>query len=100
MARSANSATVDDATPTEIYPTDSLPCEEFWIRCDSGSAVPLEVRVQNVAADHNIHDDDDFVVINAGDALTFAASVDNPINSIRVDGSGGTATYSWSVTKA
>lgn len=93
MPRTWNSQT-QGATFAEILTAgDSI--RGFSIGCDSGSAAALLVRVQN--ENENIHGDTESYAIAAGGSKSFYASAENPITSVQVSGSGGTATYSGTV---
>lgn len=101
--RAWNSQTVATATNTQAL-SGLQGVREFVIGCDAGSAVGLRVNVRNRVAEQSIHpiysasNAITYRTIPAGTSMSFAASIDNPINSIIVDGDGGTATFSGSVT--
>lgn len=102
--RAWNAQTVANATATQILSSPEGGIEEFVIRCDIASAAGLRVNVRSRA--NSIHAEyasgtaTTYFKLAAGESITFAASLDNRINSIIVDGDGGTATFSGTVTKA
>lgn len=95
MARAANASSATTSTTTNIL---TGTCRRLWVRCDSGSAASVRVRVSNTA-DH-IHNSGEFRVLAAGEEQVYDASAENPIESLVVDTASGTGTFSFEVTGA
>lgn len=100
----ARAGTIDVAgTPVELL-TGEKPVEEIHIQVDSDSDDALVVKVQNAKGPHIHNDSDEGYTMLPGESMTFAASLDNRINSVSLLNSGGGAgehaTGRWTVTKA
>lgn len=95
MARAANAATISSSAESANILSPAGGVLDVRIQCDSGSAAPLLVRVEN--RNNSIHGAAEQVSIAAGSSLEFWALPDNPITGLYVQGSGGTATYSFTV---
>lgn len=98
MAGSVLSNSATAGTGTESTNQLSKTCRRLWVRCDSGSAASVRVRVQNEAENDNIHDDAEYRVLAAGEEQVYDASIDNKISALYVWTASGTGTFSFEVT--
>lgn len=95
MAQAANGATASSGSFSSNLLTQ--PVRGLRVQCDTGSAQSLKARVQGASVDDGFHSDSEHTLIAAGSFVEFFAVEGDAIASLKVEGNGGDATYSYTV---
>lgn len=94
MARAENGVTISSSS----LASRSLgsPCHEVFVRNDSDSSNPLNVRIASNA--NSIHGTGEYFTLAVGESIYFAAAKGDEIRDVELQGNGGNAKASWTVT--